>query len=378
MSTNMLNNWAKRSANSASIRSAGDAEYARKRIARERADKMADSRRRARVQAARATLNVGSEQQTILRHAHQYGAAVSKMNRAKLGKPNRMRKINRFPNPVPLRKREEMKRKKNGRSRSEGHLRGPESRDAGDRVSASSSIEREVERLEKAKLLKLAQVQEANNGWGMMSRYAAARLGAEKKAERDHRNMTRTEMKAYLDAQVAKKQKYFTDHAAEQKFWLKKNNEDTQKWREDEKRKKKRLLAKNLEIKRAREVQLAELDQRRRQQALVLKKEDDRMMARQKREKARVAREKRAKLIVQQAALDRVKEENMVTLAKKEAARQKQWEEEARLDAQWKEILDKQEREREARLEEMYRKQQGLVAIGQKAATTVLNSCRSF
>ena len=376
----MLNNWAKRSANAASIRAAGDAEYARKRIARERTNKLADVRRRARVQAARSTLRASGEQQTILRHAHQYGAAVSKMNRAKLGKPNRMRKINRFPNPVPLRKREEMKRekikkiRKSGQSKSEGRLGGPESSGVVNRASASLSIEREVERLEKAKQLKLAQDQQANNGWGMMSKYAAARLESEKKAERDRQNMSRTEMKAYLDAQVAKKQKYFSDHAAEQKFWLKKNNEDTEQWRMEQKRTKEKLLAKNLEIKRAREVQLNELERRRRQQALILKKEDERMMARQRREKARVAREKKAKIIAQQAALERVKQENMVTLAKKEAAKKLQWDEEARLDAQWKEILDKQEREREARLAEMHRKQQGLVAIGQKAAESNANN----
>ena len=70
----MLKNWAMRSANAAAIRSAGDAEYARKRAEKERSEKKAAERRRARVQAARtATLIVGSEQQTILRHAHQYG-----------------------------------------------------------------------------------------------------------------------------------------------------------------------------------------------------------------------------------------------------------------------------------------------------------------
>ena len=98
------------------------------------------------------------------------------------------------------------------------------------------------------------------------------------------------------------------------------------------------------------------------------------MMERQSKEKARLAREKRARIIEQQAALDRVKEENLVTLAKKEAAKKKQWEEDARLDAQWKEILDKQEKDRADRLEELYRKQQGLVKIGQIAAETNANN----
>eukprot|EP00946_MAST-07B_sp_MAST-7B-sp1_P002566 g2566.t1 len=379
----MLKNWAMRSANAAAIRSAGDAEYARKRAEKERSEKKAAERRRARVQAARtATLIVGSEQQTILRHAHQYGAAVSKMNRAKLGKPNRMRKINRFPNPVPVSKRggakkKMMKRAKGhhraGGSRSDGQLSIKQGQ-TGTVVSAGSSVEQEIRRLENAKQRKRAQQLEANNGWGMMSKYAAARLDAEKKAERDQRRLARTEMKAYLDKQVMKKQKYFTDLAAEKKYWLKKNNEDQQKWREDEKREKEKILLKNLEIKRAREAQLAELESRRRREELILKQEDDRMMERQRKEKARLAREKRARIIEQQAALDRVKEENLVTLAKKEAAKKKQWEEDARLDAQWKEILDKQEKDRADRLEELYRKQQGLVKIGQIAAETNANN----
>ena len=355
----MLKNWAMRSANAAAIRSAGDAEYARKRAEKERSEKKAAERRRARVQAARtATLIVGSEQQTILRHAHQYGAAVSKMNRAKLGKPNRMRKINRFPNPVPVSKRggakkKMMKRAKGhhraGRSRSDGQLSIKQGQ-TGNVVSAGSSVEHEIRRLENAKQRKRAQQLEANNGWGMMSKYAAARLDAEKKAERDQRRLARTEMKAYLDKQVMKKQKYFTDLAAEKKYWLKKNNEDQQKWREDEKREKEKILLKNLEIKRAREAQLAELESRRRRE-LILKQEDDRMMERQRKKSTPCSRKEQGSSTG--AALDRVKEENLITLAKKEAAKKKQWED-ARLDAQWKEILDKQEKDRADRLEELF------------------------
>ena len=49
---------------------------------------------------------------------------------------------------------------------------------------------------------------EANNGWGMMSKYAAARLDAEKKAEQDQRRLAHRD-EAYLDKQVLEKAKVF-------------------------------------------------------------------------------------------------------------------------------------------------------------------------
>lgn len=364
----MLKNWAIRSANAATMRSASDAEYAKKRIAKETADRQALERRRARVQAAKKVLQKESTSSSILRHAHQYGAAVSKMNKAKLMQSNKFRKVNRYPNPVP--KHDQLK-KKNRHARSAGHLGASKSRERNGRTggdSAVSNIQKEVERIERIKEMKKARAQGANNGWGMMSKYAAAKLQAEKQAQHQRNTFSKMEMKAYLDQQVARKQKIFTDMAEEKVFWRKKNMEDTKKWREEEKSNKAKLLAKNLEIKQARQVQLAHLEKRRREQARILKQEDDRMMARQKREKQRVARERRAKIIAQQEGLDRVKEENIIFQEKKREQQRKQWEEDARLDAQWKEILDKQERERQLRLEDLYRKQQGLVKIGLQAA----------
>jgi len=98
-----------------------------------------------------------------------------------------------------------------------------------------------------------------------------------------------------------------------------------------------------------------------------LKEEDDRMLARQKREKIRASRAKQQKIKEQELALMRVKVENERVLKEKQKLKEDKWAEEARLDAEWKEILDKQERARGERLAEIKKKQQGLETIGLQA-----------
>ena len=76
--------------------------------------------------------------------------------------------------------------------------------------------------------------------------------------------------------------------------------------------------------------------------------------------------EKRRDILRKQKQLEIVKKENAQILIMREKQKKQMWEEEARIDAQWKEILDKQERAREKRLADLYARQHKLVAIGQK------------
>ena len=76
--------------------------------------------------------------------------------------------------------------------------------------------------------------------------------------------------------------------------------------------------------------------------------------------------EKRRDLLRKQKQLEIVKKENAQILIMREKQKKQMWEEEARIDAQWKEILDKQERAREKRLADLYARQHKLVAIGKK------------
>ena len=110
----MISRMGKIAALSAVKRSNGEQKYNQKRALRKEVDNQMLQRRRARVQAARSTLgSPESEAQRLLRHAHQYGEAVSKMNRSRIGKPNRMKRINRHPNPEPKRKQEKRSRGEN-------------------------------------------------------------------------------------------------------------------------------------------------------------------------------------------------------------------------------------------------------------------------
>jgi hypothetical protein len=348
MSGMMISRMGKIAALSAVKRSNGEQKYNQKRALRKEVDNQMLQRRRARVQAARSTLgSPESEAQRLLRHAHQYGEAVSKMNRSRIGKPNRMKRINRHPNPEPKRKQEkslvtyEDERKSNNNSRSSGGKNEPtKATESGDSTKG---------------------------GWGDMYRYQAIKLEKEAQEEKLRKLKARKEMKAYLDDQVKRKEAYFVNKEKDKAYWLKKNNDDAKTWKTTLKQEKRSLLGKNLEIKKAREIQLKELHDRRMKEQIILKEEDDRMLARQKREKIRAARAKQQKIKEQELALMRVKVENERVLKEKQKLKEDKWAEEARLDAEWKEILDKQERARGERLAEIKKKQQGLETIGLQA-----------
>ena len=361
----MIARLAKQAASSSSKRISGDSEYEKKRQLKQKADEKLIARRRARVHAARNSLSSPeTDASKLLRHAHQYGAAVSKMNREKIGNPNKIKRMNRYPNPEPKRRQKksliEFQDNKGGRrSRgSNGSHKGQESRSSNH--AAAGEGEGEGEGKDKEKNAGDASQQ----GWGVMYRYQAAKLQKENEAGKRKEMKTRREMKEYLDKQVTRKGEYFVNKREETIHWKLKNTNDHAEWKQSIKSDKRRMLEKNLEIKKAREVQLKELEDRRMKERIALKEEDDQMMSRQRREKKRAAREKVKQRKEQDLALERVKIENQRVLGEKAKLVDAKWAEEAALDKQWKEILDKQERTRGARLEELKKKQESLYTIG--------------
>ena len=128
----MIARLAKQAASSSSKRTSGDSEYNKKRQLKQKADEKLIARRRARVHAARNSLSSPeTDASKLLRHAHQYGAAVSKMNRERIGNPNKIKRMNRYPNPEPKRRQEKSLiefQDDNGGRRSRGSRKGQESR----------------------------------------------------------------------------------------------------------------------------------------------------------------------------------------------------------------------------------------------------------
>jgi hypothetical protein len=369
MSGMMLSRLGKQAANSSRRRVAGDSDYERKRVLKQKADKQLMARRRARVAAARTTLSSPeTDASKLLRHAHQYGAAVSKMNRSRIGKPNHMQKMNRYPHPEPKRKSERTLVVFDGDERNGG--KGPATTDE----TAQAGQKRNGKAASKGGE---SGGDPTQAGWGTMYRYQAIKLKKESAEEVVSKKKTRVELKNYLDNQVQRKEKYFVNKKEETAFWKKKNLNDTAEWKRSMKAEKKKVLAKNLEIKKAREIQLRELEARRMKERMILKEEDDRMMARQKREKSRAAREKIRLLKEQEIALARVKIENEKAQQHKAKLIQDKWAYEARLDKEYKEVLDKQERKRAERLAEVKRKQDSLETIGLQAQTSMAEQLAS-
>ena len=375
----MILRLGKNAAKSSRRRADGEQKYDQKRQLREKSDQQLMKRRKARVQAARSTLgSPESDAQKLLRHAHQYGHAVSKMNRERIGKPNRMKRMNRYPDPEPHRKKEKslvMFEDDNDRKGKSGH----NSHNSNNSNNSNNSRSRSNSRNQN----KRATNQPSNNsdgpeaidpskaGWGVMYRYQAIKMGKEAEEDKKKKQEEKLKLKAYLDNQVKTKEVYFTNKAQDKAYWLKKNNKDTQEWKSSTKKIQRNLLAKNLDIKKARQVQLDELNNRRMKEKMILKEEDDQMMARQRREKKRAARQKQLKLKQQEAALQAVKVENERVLKEKQKVLEEKWKEEARLDAEWKEILDKQERKRNAMYDDIKKKMGGLETIGLAVGATM-------
>ena len=353
MSGMMLKRLGALAATSSSRRKSGDSEYNRKKAKRQKADQNLMQRRRARVAAARSTLSSPeSDASKMLRHAHQYGAAVSKMNRSRIGKPNRLKKINRYPNPEPKRRVEkslvEFDKPRNDNNNNDSGGGG------GKQEEQKNNGE-----------------DPTRGGWGTMYRYQAIQMKKEQKDEKVQALKTRNELKEYLDNQVTRKNKYFVNKKEETAYWKKKNIDMHAEWKQSIKSDQKKVLAKNLEIKKARQIQLDQLEARRMKERMILKKEDNVMMSRQKKEKQRVAREKIKKLKQQEISLARVKVENEKAQAHKAKLIQEKWAYEARLDKEYKEVLDKQERKRAERIAEIKRKQDSLETIGLQAQTSM-------
>ena len=355
----MLARMGKVAALSSSTRHRSDGEYNRKRQLRQQTDQQMMARRKARVQAARSSLgSPESDASRLLRHAHQYGHAVSKMNRARIGKPNTIKRINRYPNPEPRRKSEKSLmvfeeggqrktgNKSNGSQPNPGPGQGPEDHQDG-------------------------SVDPSKAGWGVMYRYQAIKLEKEAQQDKVQARIVRNELKAYLDDQVKRKESYFVNKEEERVFWRTKNKRDHKDWKQSTKKIQQEYLAKNLDIKKARQVQLDELNARRMKEKILLKEEDDTMLVRQKREKKRAARDKIKKLKQQEIAIARVKVENEKAQAHKAKLIQDKWAYEAKLDKEYKEILDKQERKRGELVAEIKRKQDGLETIGLEAGATM-------
>jgi MFS superfamily sulfate permease-like transporter len=124
-----------------------------------------------------------------------------------------------------------------------------------------------------------------------MYRYQAIQMKKEQQDEKVQALKTRNELKEYLDNQVARKNKYFVKKKEETAYWKKKNIDKHAEWKQSIKSDQKKVLAKNLEIKKAHQIQLDQLEARRMKERMILKKEDNVMMSRQIKEKQRVAKE---------------------------------------------------------------------------------------
>ena len=215
----------------------------------------------------------------------------------------------------------------------------------------------------------------AVNEWAMLYKFQNEQASIRRKSPGEKRAEERAKWrKELLDA---------VNHKRSVKERSRKNDlkyktiidEDIKRWKIEEKKQKKNAsIEKYKKIGIERKRQLAE---RQRLQSLRDEEQKDietEMMRRREREIREIELEKQRRRKWQAAELERIKVANEEVLERKARLRQEQFAYEAKLDAQWKEILDKQERARKMQLEELYKKQHRMVKIAQVQPSQLLKT----
>lgn len=175
----------------------------------------------------------------------------------------------------------------------------------------------------------------------------AQRLQAQKKAE----------LKKSLDQQVRYQQAAILREREEDREWLKKEQERIAIWNDEERNKIAETNKKNQSIKAQREQQLRELSAIRERDRREQQEYDLGILANIRQE----IRQERAKEAIKKASdaenLKRVAEQNVIHQAFLKEEKQREAQAMRALEAQWSEVLDKQERQRDRQLKQTYSRQ---------------------
>ena len=349
----MLQIYAKNAAQASRKRASGEDKVARKKKIMNDMHAKALARKHARARKIRHDRIHGNDHGKD-QNLTEFLKRVKITNKASIGNPNRLKRIDHYPDP--RNKYEKKKSKKKFQH---------EMKEAIKSAKTSLPTQKIVSDVPESNFYVKRKEGAKTNEWAMLNMFSAEKSEIDAKKKEAARRKHAKGIESYLKKQEESKYAERIKANEDKKYWLEYEKVQKKKWIKEQKEIKRRSLRQHQLIQQERKKQLEET--KRRTDAARKQKhfEEMRIVKRQKKALEDEKEEKRRDMLRKEKELEIVKKENAQILIMRENQKKKMWEEEARIDAQWKEILDKQERAREKRLDDLYARQHKLTAIGQ-------------
>jgi hypothetical protein len=363
MTSRMLDNWARRSATAAAKRSAGEEIVQRKRNAVNKGRQRELNLKMQHVQQQRAAKMAPSSDLGI------FLKKVNLRNKRSLSRTGGLTRVNHYPDPRGKGEKKEARNKyKTDLAIAKAEQKqNPLSQGA----TSSRLLHKNTAEAPESNFYVMRKEGAKTNEWAMLGIYQAEESEVDATKKDRSRRLEAKKVESYLRQQEETRKKEFEKQHADKAYWLQYELDQKAKWLQEQKKAKRESLKRNKIIQEERSKQLKEQKLRVENERKQRHAEEMKIVNRQKRELERMKEEKLKIHLQKQKDLEKVKKENALILKQREQQKKDQWAEDARIDAQWKEIIDKQERDRENRLKDMYARQHKLVAIGQQTQNNV-------
>ena len=352
MTTRMLQICAKNAAQASMRRRSGEDKVARKKKIMDSMHAKELARKHARARKIRHDRINGEVKDQDLA---AFLKRVKLNNQANIGNPNRLKRVNHYPDPRNRYEKKAAKKKFK-----------EEMKDAVKSAKHSLPTHKVASDVPESNYYVMKKEGVKTNEWAMLNMFSAEKSEIEAKKKEAARRKHAIEIQKYLRKQEEDKYAERKKEQEDKKYWLNYEKEQKKKWVQEQKKVKMESLKKHQLIQVERKKQLEETKRRTDAARRQKHREEMEIVRRQKKAIEDEKEEKRRDILRKQKQLEIVKKENAQILIMREKQKKQMWEEEARIDAQWKEILDKQERAREKRLADLYARQHKLVAIGKK------------
>eukprot|EP00945_MAST-04E_sp_MAST-4E-sp1_P003695 g3695.t1 len=366
MTTRMLDNWAKRSANAAARRKSGSAELERKKRKQQALERKRLAQRKQVVKVRRGQCHQNSNNSEL----QAFLKRVNISNKHKLGKSGKLKRVNRHPDPRNKQDRQEARERYNKLLEQNVEGSNAPSQTRSRQQATPTAILTGKEAPESNFYVKRKEGSKTNE-WAMLGIYQAEKSGVDATSKERKRRVEAQKVEAYLKRQEQSKYVEMKKEQEDKAYWLKYERAQKKNWLKEQKLVKQNNLEKHRVIQVERNKQLEHQKRRLQAERARRHKEEMQIVNRQKREVEREKLEKMKVIKQKEKELEVIKNENALIQIQREKQKQEMWAEEARIDAQWTEILDKQERAREKRLQDLYDRQHKLVAIGQQTQNNV-------
>jgi len=193
--------------------------------------------------------------------------------------------------------------------------------------------------------------------WGQINQYVIEKGAQAERRDKEKRERMKILNRDWLTEQVKEKQSVIIEQVEEKNMWAQRMKDDVKAFENEEMSKIMALKEKEAELRSARDAQLVEKQRREAQRIKDMKEEDERLLARIKRDNAREQEKHFANLQKSKAKYVAHQQENEARLSQIKVEKEKLHAEDLDYMKQFAAILDKQEADRQRLLEKVYSRQ---------------------